>query len=116
MLIAIGTGGIKPCVAAFGGDQFVLPQQEKYLVTFFSVFYFAINSGSLLSTFLTPELRNGIECFGEKTCYSAAFLLPAILMVISIGNNYLHKEENKVKKKIKIFINVNFANYCLLFL
>lgn len=22
MLIALGTGGIKPCVAAFGGDQF----------------------------------------------------------------------------------------------
>lgn len=26
LLIAVGTGGIKPCVAAFGGDQFVLPQ------------------------------------------------------------------------------------------
>lgn len=22
LLIAVGTGGIKPCVAAFGGDQF----------------------------------------------------------------------------------------------
>jgi len=22
LLIALGTGGIKPCVAAFGGDQF----------------------------------------------------------------------------------------------
>ncbi|KAF7989212.1 hypothetical protein HCN44_007742 [Aphidius gifuensis] len=31
ILIAIGTGGIKPCVAAFGGDQFYLPQQQKYL-------------------------------------------------------------------------------------
>lgn len=29
LLIAIGTGGIKPCVAAFGGDQFVLPQVSK---------------------------------------------------------------------------------------
>lgn len=26
-LLAIGTGGIKPCVAAFGGDQFILPEQ-----------------------------------------------------------------------------------------
>ncbi|KAF7265076.1 hypothetical protein GWI33_021539, partial [Rhynchophorus ferrugineus] len=25
-LIALGTGGIKPCVSAFGGDQFVIPQ------------------------------------------------------------------------------------------
>ncbi len=31
LLIAIGTGGIKPCVAAFGGDQFQLPEQERPL-------------------------------------------------------------------------------------
>ena len=58
-LIAIGTGGIKPCVSAFGGDQFQLPEQERQLQTFFSVFYFAINSGSLISTFMTPILRYG---------------------------------------------------------
>ena len=45
-LIAVGTGGIKPCVSAFGGDQFKLPEQERQLQTFFSVFYFAINAGS----------------------------------------------------------------------
>jgi solute carrier family 15 oligopeptide transporter 1 len=27
-LIAIGTGGIKPCVASFGGEQFKLPEQQ----------------------------------------------------------------------------------------
>lgn len=84
-MIALGTGGIKPCVATFGGDQFILPQQEKYLVTFFSVFYFSINSGSLISSFLTPELRNGVKCFGEQDCYSLAFIVPAILMILSIG-------------------------------
>lgn len=30
ILIALGTGGIKPCVAAFGGDQF-LEHQVRYL-------------------------------------------------------------------------------------
>ena len=35
--IAVGTGGIKPCVSAFGGDQFKLPEQERQLQTFFSV-------------------------------------------------------------------------------
>jgi len=30
-LIALGTGGIKPCVSAFGGDQFEIPRQQKQL-------------------------------------------------------------------------------------
>ena len=56
LLIAFGTGGIKPCVSAFGGDQFT-SDQEKLLQSFFSVFYFAINAGSLLSMLITPVLR-----------------------------------------------------------
>ena len=43
-LIAVGTGGIKPCVSAFGGDQFQLPEQERQLQTFFSFFYFSSKS------------------------------------------------------------------------
>lgn len=58
-VIAFGTGGIKPCVAAFGGDQFG-PGQEKQLEQFFSLFYLSINAGSLLSTFITPILRGNI--------------------------------------------------------
>ncbi|KZC04674.1 Peptide transporter family 1 [Dufourea novaeangliae] len=84
LLIAIGTGGIKPCVSAFGGDQFVLPQQERYLSTFFSIFYFSINFGSLISSFLTPVLRSNVSCFGDNSCYSLAFLVPAVLMIVSI--------------------------------
>uniref|UniRef100_A0A8C1PIN5 Solute carrier family 15 member 1a n=1 Tax=Cyprinus carpio TaxID=7962 RepID=A0A8C1PIN5_CYPCA len=56
ILIALGTGGIKPCVAAFGGDQFQ-EHQSRQLNTFFSVFYLCINAGSLLSTLITPVLR-----------------------------------------------------------
>ncbi|XP_011866466.1 PREDICTED: solute carrier family 15 member 1 isoform X2 [Vollenhovia emeryi] len=81
-LIALGTGGIKPCVSAFGGDQFILPQQERQLAMFFSLFYFSINTGSLISTLLTPVLRE-VKCFGTD-CYFVAFLVPAVLMVISI--------------------------------
>lgn len=55
---------------------------------FFSLFYFAINAGSLLSTFITPILRNDVECFGNTSCYPLAFAVPGVLMVISIGNNF----------------------------
>lgn len=85
LIIAFGTGGIKPCVSAFGGDQFVRPQQDKQLEQFFSVFYFSINAGSLLSTFLTPILREDVQCFGDDSCYSLAFGVPAILMLIAVG-------------------------------
>lgn len=84
-MIAIGTGGIKPCVSSFGGDQFILPAQEQYLQKFFSIFYFAINAGSLISTSATPELREGVQCFGRNSCFPLAFGVPAILMLISIG-------------------------------
>ncbi|XP_020904112.1 solute carrier family 15 member 2-like isoform X2 [Exaiptasia diaphana] len=82
LLIAIGTGGIKPCVSAFGGDQFS-SDQEHLLQSFFSIFYFSINAGSLLSMLITPLLRGDIQCFG-KNCYSLAFGVPALLMLVAV--------------------------------
>lgn len=81
-LIAMGTGGIKPCVSAFGGDQFEVGQEDK-LIKFFSIFYFAINFGSLSSMLLTPILRGDVNCFGND-CYPLAFGVPAVLMIISV--------------------------------
>ncbi|CAB0011739.1 unnamed protein product [Nesidiocoris tenuis] len=83
-LIGAGTGGIKPCVSSFGGDQFVVPQQEKQLQQFFSVFYFSINAGSVISCFLTPMLRANVSCFGDDKCYPLAFGVPAVLMCLSV--------------------------------
>lgn len=60
VLIAIGSGGIKPCVSAFGGDQFKLPEQAVQMASFFSLFYFSINFGSFISTGATPILREDI--------------------------------------------------------
>lgn len=85
LLIGFGSGGIKPCVAAFGGDQFVMPEQIVQMTKFFSIFYFAINAGSLLSTTIIPNLKTKVHCFGEDDCYPLAFGVPAILMIVSIG-------------------------------
>ncbi|KAM6934067.1 solute carrier family 15 member 2 [Xenentodon cancila] len=82
ILIALGTGGIKPCVAAFGGDQFEedhLSERQK----FFSIFYMSINAGSLLSTLITPILRGDVKCFGDD-CYALAFGVPAALMIVAL--------------------------------
>jgi len=84
LLVALGSGGIKPCVAAFGGDQFKMPEQAKHMVTFFSIFYFTINLGSFISTLITPILRSDVKCFMQDDCYSLAFGVPGALMVASI--------------------------------
>ncbi|XP_015111704.1 peptide transporter family 1 [Diachasma alloeum] len=97
-LIATGTGGIKPCVSALGGDQFILPEQENYFRTFFPVFYFAICSGAFCSSVVTPELRNGIKCFEEQECYSIAFFVPTILMVLTIVIFLAGKPLYRIKK------------------
>uniref|UniRef100_H2UFI5 Solute carrier family 15 member 2 n=1 Tax=Takifugu rubripes TaxID=31033 RepID=H2UFI5_TAKRU len=82
ILIAFGTGGIKPCVSAFGGDQFD-EENVKERQKFFSIFYMSINAGSLLSTLITPILRGDVQCFGGD-CYALAFGVPAALMVVAL--------------------------------
>lgn len=74
-LIAVGAGGIKPCVSAHVGDQFG-HANEYLLPTIFGWFYFAINFGSTFSTLLTPELMHR---FGP----SWAFGVPGILMALA---------------------------------
>ena len=54
-LIALGAGGIKPCISANVGDQFG-PSTQHLLTRVFSWFYFAINFGSAFSTMLIPWL------------------------------------------------------------
>ena len=55
VLIALGAGGIKPCVSTNVGDQF--GETNKHLLPrLFNWFYFSINAGSALSTLLIPWL------------------------------------------------------------
>lgn len=74
-LIAIGTGGIKPCVSAHVGDQFG-HRNKQLLQRVFRWFYFSINFGSFFSTLLIPRL---LEWFGP----GVAFGVPGVLMAIA---------------------------------
>ena len=74
-LIAIGTGGIKPCVSAHVGDQF--SEGNKTLIErVFGWFYFSINFGAALSMALTPWL---LEHVGP----AVAFGIPGALMFVA---------------------------------
>ncbi len=87
-LIALGSGGIKPCVSAHVGDQFK-PSQKASLQKVFDLFYFMINFGSTFSTMITPWT---LKAYGP----GIAFGIPGILMAIAtfifwLGRNeYVH--------------------------
>lgn len=74
-LIALGSGGIKPCVSAHVGDQFK-KGQEVLLAKVFNLFYFMINFGSFFSTLITPWT---LKHYGP----SVAFGVPGVLMFIA---------------------------------
>lgn len=54
-LIAIGEGGIKPCVTSHVGDQFGASNQQL-MARVFGWFYFAINHGAFAAMLLIPWL------------------------------------------------------------
>ncbi|XP_029314803.1 solute carrier family 15 member 1 [Cottoperca gobio] len=113
-LIALGTGGIKPCVAAFGGDQFA-DHQEKQRRTFFSIFYLCINGGSLLSTIITPILRaQSCGIYSQQKCYSLAFGVPAALMMVALvvfiaGSGMYYKAEPQGNIMLDVCKCIGFA-------
>lgn len=74
-MIAIGSGGIKPCVSAHVGDQFDSSNQSL-IERVFSYFYFAINLGAAFSSLLTPWL---LQHYGP----SLAFGIPGGLMLLA---------------------------------
>ena len=74
-LIALGSGGIKPCVSAHVGDQFGRSNQS-FLSRVFGWFYFSVNLGAFVSMLMTPWL---LEAVGA----SVAFAVPGVLMFIA---------------------------------
>jgi POT family proton-dependent oligopeptide transporter len=74
-LIALGAGGIKPCVSAFMGDQFDRTNKHRARVVF-DAFYWIINFGSFFASLLMPV-------FLRRLGPSVAFGIPGALMLLS---------------------------------
>ena len=74
-LIALGSGGIKPCVSAMVGDQF--DEKTKHRAkNVFAAFYWSINLGSFFASLFIPKL---LKLYGPRV----AFGLPGVLMLIA---------------------------------
>jgi POT family proton-dependent oligopeptide transporter len=74
-LIALGAGGIKPCVSAFVGDQFG-PAASGNLARVYGLFYASINFGAMFGFGLIPWVR-------DTHGYGWAFGIPGIFMGIA---------------------------------
>ena len=74
-LIALGSGGIKPLVSSFVGDQF--DQSNKHLAQkVYDAFYWMINFGSFFASLLMP-------IFLKQLGPAIAFGIPGLLMLIA---------------------------------
>jgi proton-dependent oligopeptide transporter, POT family len=74
-LIALGSGGIKPLVASFMGDQFDQTNKNRAKAVF-DAFYWIINFGSFFASLLMP-------LFLREYGPSVAFGIPGILMGVA---------------------------------
>lgn len=78
-LIALGTGGIKPCVSSFGADQFdeTDDAERKKKSSFFNWFYFSINIGALIASSVLVWIQMNVG-------WSWGFGIPAVAMAIAV--------------------------------
>ncbi|AKC85471.1 oligopeptide:H+ symporter [Pseudoxanthomonas suwonensis] len=74
-LIALGSGGIKPLVVSFCGDQFDQSNKSKARLVF-DAFYWIINFGSFFASLLAPLF---LRHWGP----AVAFGIPGVLMFIA---------------------------------
>ncbi|XP_020187470.1 protein NRT1/ PTR FAMILY 8.3 [Aegilops tauschii subsp. strangulata] len=78
-LIALGTGGIKPCVSSFGADQFddTDPAERIQKGSFFNWFYFSINIGALISSSFLVWVQDNLG-------WGLGFGIPTVFMGLAI--------------------------------
>ncbi|KAH9313922.1 hypothetical protein KI387_022549 [Taxus chinensis] len=106
-LVALGQGGHKPCLEAFGADQFDDrdPEERKYKASFFNWWYFGICSGIVFSAF-------GLSYIQENVGWGLGFGIPTVTMAMALSvffwgtKLYRHKlpRASPLTQIIKVFI------------
>jgi POT family proton-dependent oligopeptide transporter len=111
-LIALGAGGIKPCVAAHVGDQFGTMNQGLR-ERIFSWFYMSINAGAFISMLLTPWV---MHTYGP----GPAFAIPGVAMMLATivfwmgRNKFAHVPAGGMAFFKEVFTGTNLRTFARL--
>ncbi|KAM0839567.1 hypothetical protein ACQ4PT_060236 [Festuca glaucescens] len=83
-MIALGTGGIKPCVSSFGADQFDDSDagERRRKSSFFNWFYFSINVGALVASSVLVYVQTHVG-------WGWGFGIPGVVMAVAVGTFFL---------------------------
>lgn len=80
-LIALGTGGIKPCVSSYGADQFddADEAEKNHKSSFFNWFYFSINIGALIASSVLVWVQDNVG-------WNWGFGIPTVTMALAVAS------------------------------
>jgi MFS family permease len=82
--IALGLGGIRPCLSTFGADQFDIenPKEKLQLARFFNWYYLAYTLGSIFSATLVVFLYTSVSWAWAFGCLTIAMALASLLFLL----------------------------------
>ncbi|XP_043716977.1 protein NRT1/ PTR FAMILY 3.1-like [Telopea speciosissima] len=85
LLTAIGSGGIRPCVVAFGADQFdeTDPKQKTRTWNFFNWYYFCMSLSSLVAVTVIVYIQETIGWGWGLGIPSIAMFLSIIIFIVA---------------------------------
>ncbi|XP_011019153.1 PREDICTED: protein NRT1/ PTR FAMILY 8.1 [Populus euphratica] len=91
--IALGTGGIKPCVSSFGADQFdeTDETERKKKSSFFNWFYLSINIGALIASSVLVWIQMNVG-------WGWGFGIPAVVMAVAVVFFFLGSKLYRIQK------------------
>ncbi|CAI0475546.1 unnamed protein product [Linum tenue] len=92
-MIALGTGGIKPCVSSYGADQFddADPVEKEHKASFFNWFYFSINVGALIASSVLVWVQDNVS-------WGWGLGIPAIAMAIAVVSFFTGTRKYRYQK------------------
>ncbi|KAI3872134.1 hypothetical protein MKW98_011626 [Papaver atlanticum] len=108
-LVAFGRAGFKPCVQAFGADQFDArnPEECKSKSSFFNWWYFGICLGSSISRLFLTYIQDNVSWslgFGISTMSLAVALIVFLLGTQTYRYNVKKENENPILRITQVFV------------